>query len=228
MKIFGLLFIFCLANTFAQSSSTGDEDVVLITDGEGVITSGFTTKAPEVITKGNVYLFDNWVDKAQLFTKNKKKYIITGLNYNIKSDNFEIKMPNDSVFILDGNYIDHLNIKGTVFKKENVRNNVDFYEILLKKENISLYKKHKVRLIQGKFNPLDGSQQPNRYYKYFEYYLIKSDQSKKVNLKKKEIVSFLSDKSDDIKNYTKKNKLSYKNEKDVVKILTHYESLQQN
>jgi len=219
-----LIFIFSLTLTYGQTSSNGDEDVKIYIDGESNL--NYATFKETVVTKGNVYLFPKWVDNAKLYTRSNKKYVITGLNYNLKKDNFEIKMPNDSVFILDGNHIDHLNIQGSIFKKENIeKTGNEFYEVLLKDSKISLYKKHKVRLIPGKMHPLNGTQEPHRYHKYYEYYVIQNDKPSKIALRKKHITSLVQDKLDLVKDYTKRNKLSYKSEKDVVKLLKYYKTL---
>ena len=227
MKKSGLTVIILLSlilSTSAQTGSSGDEDVRLYIDGTSQLSvANFTN--PGIPTKGDVYLFSDWVNGAKLYTKNKQRYIISGLNYNIKKEVFEIKRSKDSIFTLDSNSIDHLNINGSIYKTEKVADDETFFEILLKKEELSFLKKNTIRLIVGKMNPLNGIQEPNTYYKSYDYYLIQDGESKKIKLKKKDLNSVFDTQSNIMKQYVKENSLSYKDEKDVIKIFAHYSTL---
>ena len=225
-KTIKLLFlIFFSGSISAQMNGTGDEDVNIFTDGESNL-SMVTFKIPETITKGNIYLFPKWVDGARLLTKTDKKYNIIGLNYNILSGNFEIKISKDSIFKLDSKYIKQINVKGSVFKKFNIKGNDNsFVEVLYESENILFLKKFNIRLLRGKFNPLDGTKSPDRYHIYYNFYYSKNGISYKIRLNKKNILPLFKEKHYVIMNDVKKNKLSFKNTDDLVKIFKFYEAL---
>ncbi|PJB11616.1 MAG: hypothetical protein CO119_11120 [Flavobacteriales bacterium CG_4_9_14_3_um_filter_40_17] len=68
---------------------------------------------------------------------------------------------------------------------------------------------------------------PPSYVDQSEFYIItdKHPTAKIFNLKKKDILNLLNDKSTEIELFVKKNKLNYKNEADVTKTFNYYNSL---
>ena len=219
-----LVFIKCI---HAQTGSTGDSNVEIFIDGESNLSMMMIKNQPSINnTLEKTYLFKEWVDGAKLYTKGKKEYTIRGLNYNISNNVFEIKISKDSVYILDSNYIDSIRYKESIF----IRNDSDdkfkgFYEVLFTGKKISLFKKHKLKLIRSKTNPLDGTVEPNKYYLYGQYYVFSNQNLKKIKLKKKVVLSLLLSKSKEVQKFVLNNKISYKKESDVIKILEFYDSL---
>jgi len=225
--LFLIILIICFGGLYAQTS--GDENVAIYFDGgdKGTgILSSVTIKEPIPITVGNVYLFKEWVKGAELFSTTNKKYKIIGLNYNIQKGKFQIKISKDSVFTLDSNYIDHIIINKRIFRKlDSDANSKEFYEIVFSGKDFSIVKKNNLRLIQGKLNLLDGSIEPNKYYTYQEYYLNRNGRLVKFNLKRKAVLSLFEEKATPLSNYAKKNRLSYKKEKDVIKMFKYFNTL---
>ncbi|WP_340074431.1 hypothetical protein [Leptobacterium sp. I13] len=215
-----------------NSSDMGKQNVTLYFDG-GIDTdagnlnlSSVSYKEPKRVTEGDVYLFSKWED-AELYSKTGKKYKILGINYNVKNDRFEIKVAKDSVFVIAPNYIDYVDVNDVLYKKydKSVNNLEGYYEIVYKGNKLSLLKKHNVRLVKGKMNPLNGIVDPDKYYLYYDYYIQKVDQVKEIILKEKTINKFLGNKIELINKYVKSNNLSYKKEKDIIRILEYYDSL---
>ncbi|SFS80072.1 hypothetical protein, partial [Lutibacter maritimus] len=58
-----------------------------------------------------------------------------------------------------------------------------------------------------------------------KYYMYLNNTLTEINLKKKDILNVFNLKKEEIINFVKKNKLSYHNEEDVLKIYTFYNSL---
>lgn len=220
-----LLLIFFSGSMYAQILGTGDEDVNVFTDSESNLAM-VTFKEAIIITEGNVYLFPKWIDRARLLTKTGKNYTIIGLNYNIQSDSFEVKISKDSIFKIDSNNIKEINANGSVFKKNDIKGiDNSFVEVLYESENISLLKKYNLRLLKGKLNPLDGSRTPDKYQIYDHFYYYQNEMIKKIRLNKKNILPLFKEKSSIIEDYVKKHKLSYKNDYDLAKMLKFYEAL---
>ncbi|MDY8137713.1 hypothetical protein [Aquimarina sp. 2201CG5-10] len=71
-----------------------------------------------------------------------------------------------------------------------------------------------------------GGTMPPTFTEDYQYYIKdKSGNLKTVRLKKKDLLKVLNDKKSEIEKYASSSKLSYKKEKDVIKILDHYNTL---
>ena len=233
MKLLLVILLICSGtHMHAQSSGQDSEDqsVSLFFDGnynDGVGSlSTALIKESTPITIGNVYLFKKWVNNAKMVSTTNKEFKIIGLNYNIEKGKFQIKISKDSVFTLDSNYIDHILVNNRNFIKLDQKNNSNgFYEMIYDGKNISFVKKAGLRLIKGKLNPLDGSISPNKYHKFYTYYISKDNTLTKIKLKKKAIAPFFKDSMSKVNTYVKRNNLSYKKEKDVMQILSYLDTL---
>ncbi len=222
---FLIVFMILSSVCSAQPTVTPEENVTLFVDGgidgTGDLTS-VTTREAEPVTIGNVYLFPSWINAAQLYTSTKKEFSIDNLNYNVKTDNFEIKMTKDSVFILKPSYLEQITLQGKTFKYYTTSStSKGFYEILYHGQNLSLLKKYYVRLIQGKLNPLDGSISPNTYYVSHKYFIKRDTIFSKLDNKKKSLLAAFPKKEKQLKSFIKKNKLSPKKEEHFIRIFKY-------
>lgn len=101
---------------------------------------------------------------------------------------------------------------------------------------ITLSQPGKIQLFYKPIKILSKAKEPTSSYEtYFppsyidesEYYIItsKNPTANIVKLKKKDILNLLADKMKDVESYVNKEKLNYKNEGDVIKIINFYNSL---
>jgi len=228
-KMKRLLFILLITNVLqAQTNEIEYEDVELYIDagidGSGELTS-VTFKELGPIIHGDVYLYTSWNNKAKFITKTNKVYKVSKLNYNIMKDAFQLKIAKDSVYTLSDNNIQKIEIDNAVFKKfDNIVNSNGFYEVLFAGEKNVLLKKHTVRLITGKLNPLNGITEPNKYHKEVRYFIKKDTKLKVLRLRKKHLFSHFKEQQKSLNKFIKSEKLVMKDQKDFIKVLQYIES----
>ncbi len=172
--------------------------------------------------KGSFYLYKNWKNKSSIITRNNKKYDLPNINFDLDIEKFISKTSKDSVFI----YTDLKEIKISDNKFIKIENK--YFEILIDKPSkISFFKNYSGKLKKAVLNKMTNQQlRPAEYVKLIKYFTLKNNQLSEVKLSKKNILKTIDPKNQkEIKKYIKDNKLSYKKEKDVLKILIHNNKL---
>ncbi|WP_435263748.1 hypothetical protein [Tenacibaculum sp. nBUS_03] len=172
--------------------------------------------------KGSIYLFKSWKNLSTLTSFSNKKLKIDNLNYDIENKQFVAKISNDSIYIFN-------NLK-TVKTPLSSFKNIDgtFYELLVDGK-VQLLKEY-----TGKYKKAVINKMTNQVVKKPQYvkteilYLRQNKKIKKIKLKRSSIQKITSSKKEDIKKYIKSNKLSYKKENDVIKILNYFNELLNN
>jgi len=225
------LILFFSIHSFGQLITSGPLDNKQVVDSNrlnDIWELRFSKQDPvKVEIDGSLYLFDTWENFGWIEHDNKK-YTLKDVNYNILMDQFEYKISNDSVFIFDNN-IDLIYLANKNFKKYYLDANTGhkYCEVLYEGSNYSLLKKYDVRLREAGPNPLMLKGNSNEFVKSKKYYINNNVTNTllPIKLKKNNIVALFSNKENDIKSYIKKNKISYKNENDLVKIFKYYDSL---
>lgn len=217
-KFFLLVFCISFSVVFSQDTtnfrtqSTGD-----------LLTSGFWIPASSINKniKGSNYLFEKWENFANIYSDNGNVFRITNLNYNIKSKKLEAKISNDSVFQFNTEGISKVRIMNSTFKLIDS----EFMKELMTGK-VGLYIKYSLKTKDAVFNPLTHDElTPEEIIKVEDYLIQVEGKSFDIKLKKGDILKFLKDKEKEVKDFVKRNKLSFSNEKDVVKILGYYNSL---
>ena len=217
-KFFLLVFCISFSVVFSQDTtnfrtqSTGD-----------LLTSGFWIPASSINKniKGSNYLFEKWENFANIYSDNGNVFRITNLNYNIKSKKLEAKISNDSVFQFNTEGISKVRIMNSTFKLIDS----EFMKELMTGK-VGLYIKYSLKTKDAVFNPLTHDElTPEEIIKVEDYLILVEGKSFDIKLKKGDILKCLKDKEKEVKDFVKRNKLSFSNEKDVVKILGYYNSL---
>ena len=185
---------------------------------------------PNIQYQGNPYLNEEFVE-GKITVDNELNYK-KQLRYNAYSDIFELRddqnqinslLRSSNVTILIDNSLFELNdyllndeIKVGYFEKLN-RNGK---RILLKQ-----YRKKFIDMVKAKSSYQSDS--PAKFVLDESYFIKKNEASPavKIILKKKNILSVLSDKEILVKEYISKNKLKLKNEQEVVQLFDYYNSL---
>lgn len=126
-------------------------------------------------------------------------------------------------FIIDNNYFRMMD-KGDFLNPANGNSFFLLPEISKSPYLIVKYrKKIKEVAVNNGYNNSSGYR---KYVQNSEYYILgKEKKYVKIKLTKKSILKILSDKESKIKEYVKKNKLNYKKENDIIKLLSFYHSL---
>ena len=167
---------------------------------------------------GDLYMLPNWNNEGILFLNNKK-YSLANLNFNISTNSFDSRVDRKKRFSYKNSTIDSVVINKQLFKKvEGV-----FYEVIFENKDNLFLKRHHFKVHGGAINRLNLT--VGKSYTTLDYdYLIKvADVFKKVELNKKGIIKLVETKASQelLIDFVKKEKLSYKKEKDFIEIFKY-------
>jgi hypothetical protein len=177
---------------------------------------------------GSVMFFKK-ENKGKIYVNNGKVYTIDNINYNIKTNQFQSRMENDSIFIyrMDGlkrvviNNTDFSIMYNPVEKKEKI------YEVIEPGMKISLVKDHIIKYQQSSPNPM-VNRKSSKFIKKWKYYTV-DNQNRIVpfKAKKKFLLGMIedADKKEKLKDYLSKNKLSAKKQEDLKKIFKYLNTM---
>ncbi len=234
-KIVLVAFLFSSSLIFSQpqtvgspTSSTSYASILLISgngDGDSSGSIGMFISKPNDI-EGDVYAFPNW-ENIGVIMADKRKFSLPNINLNIKTNNFESKFSKDSVFVFDIANIDHVLINNKKFESftylKNGSNRI--LEIIYDGDDYKMLKGYEVHLKKGKQDPLGIRKAVDKYVTTNTYYLKMGNDINKIRLQKKIILPLFKNKVNSVNSFVKKNNLSYKNEKDLVKMFKYYDTL---
>ncbi len=216
-----ILFTLMLSIFYGNSQETNVESA------QGTITSmdDFFSKklvgSGQSEVSGNPFLYDEWNNVGTINSKGKT-YNYNNLNYNIYKDEVALSKGKDSVFVIDKDLVDSFTINNKNFQKYNN----SFYEVLVLGKKVSLLKKYEIKVIEGMFNPTDGKKEIDRLSIVDDYYVNETGNILKFKPSKKALTKLFSDKENEVNNYIKMNKLSYKKEGDIIKIFKFYNEIE--
>jgi hypothetical protein len=220
------LFTFLLIFTagFAQS------DVIAITnetgDGTGmwVVQKGLDQKI-----KGSYYLFDGHMHTGVITVGGGKKYQVSNLNYNIKDDRLESRITADSVYIFDSRNIVQVDFGDVKFRTlmNPEKYGLSFFEVIGSFNKKSLLKLHTLKIVEGMINPMSHQKQtPDKFVKDTEYYVRDSSgEMEEFKLKKKTVLRFFNNISDEVDQYASEHDLSFKDDEDLIRIFKKYATI---
>ena len=102
----------------------------------------------------------------------------------------------------------------------------DYYYEVIDKENLSLLKRHIVEFVtMGTASGFGANKSTSKYKHQQVYYIKDHDKYKEVKLTKSSILKTLSDKKNELTSFSKKQKLSFSKEEDLIKLIDYYHSL---
>jgi len=173
--------------------------------------------------QGSNYLFDTW-ENHTVIVAGQKKYTINNINYNVRMQRFESQVDNKkSLFVYDLPSISSITINGkqfiSVFDYKTSSNNI--YEVIYQDGDKSLVKSYDIKVVQGSPNPM-VNRKKHKIKKDVSYFFKKGDHLNKVKLNKKGVLKALSfgkDNASKMEAFVRDNKLSYKKEVDLKRIL---------
>ena len=230
LKVLTILFFYSISVSaqVEYDMRLAAQSISAITNGGSNITGSWIPPKPKNnnYIKGSQYLFDSWAGQYIIVSNNGAKSQILNLNYNITSKKIESYIGKDSVFQFDLDQFDFIlkfDKKYKVYKNHQLEG---LFLELYNEKNIILYKETLITIQEGVMNPLTQELiSEGKYVKKAIYYLYNNGKYDKIKLGKSSILKSLNDKEKLIKAFVSENKLSYTGEKDVVKILTYYNSI---
>ncbi|MFB0938391.1 MAG: hypothetical protein QMB29_05610 [Urechidicola sp.] len=202
-----LLFFFISNIAMAQFVTIRNVESTLVTH-QGIEFTG------KLIDKTrDLHMFSDWKNQGVIHMDGKV-YRLRNINLNVSDNTIDSKVK-EKYFIYKSRLIDSISINNRNFK----RLGRSFYEVLLEKKDNLFLKKFDSRQLKSKSNRLGGTIVRTSKILKFKYLIQSNDEFIKIELNKKSILGLFEDKQDILLNYVKDEKLSYKKEEDLIKIL---------
>ena len=220
------VFILFLVSNFIFSQTNTQTDFRSAVSGETTnFGTSFFYNQPNKVVLGSAYLFDEWNNNGEIQTLTGERFLVRNINLNISRNAFEAKInDNDSIFSFNFNNIDQIIINEKKYKNYFSNGDNRVYQVIYNDKNFSLLKGFSVKLVTSSGNPM-VNRSNDKYVKKREYFfrnvndnLIDSFRLNKRSLNK--VIQNSPKGSATVLAYIELNDLSYKNELDVVQILT--------
>ncbi len=178
----------------------------------------------DIKAKGSPY-FEEDFKEVDIYIDNKF-YKKSMAKFNSLKDNIEIYAGNQSFSLSKRENIEVI-FPDYRYKVIDHNGKKEYYLVFNEFEKTSLLLKPKKNFREGK-EPTSSYEKyiPAQYLEDYKYYLKhKNGQLEQIKLKKKEILAVLKDHKTEIEKYASINKLSFKKEADLVKIINYYNTL---
>ena len=225
--LFFITSLFSLLNTNAQTYTLSNSQTtqIDILRGSPARVSDFTSFGAEendlTNIKGSPYYMDFKIGEVFINDKSLGRHF---LRYNGLSDNIEFKK-NDEVFTV--NKIDGMKviIEDITFKLYNKSGEKTFFLKFNEGETsllLSPRKSFKKKVLAKNSYSNDI---PAKFVDEYNYYILKDNEIIEVELKKKDITKVLEEHKNKMLDYASDNKLNFKNEDEVVKLIDYYNSI---
>ncbi len=189
------------------------------------VINGFFRKSSSTVDgkviEGSRFLLPNWENQGEIYAQGKVLKL-TNLNLDLSTDEFSQRKQNDSIFIFEKARIDSVKINNRLFKP-NQAGKMD--EILSEGKRALFIKSYEVEIIEGMFNPTDGTTKPSRYKIIENYAVVQGGIPRKVSLNKKNLSELFGKDKGLIESFMKENKFSYKEESDMIRVFNYYNTL---
>tara|TARA_Y100001936_G_scaffold92527_1_gene91055 strand:+ start:92 stop:778 length:687 start_codon:yes stop_codon:yes gene_type:complete len=220
--IFTLLVL--ASNIIIAQTNLGTDFNALGSNASSDFGTSFFYNQPNKFIIGSAYLFDEWNNDGEIQTLTGERFLVRNINLNISRNAFEAKInDNDSIFSFTFNNIKQIIINGKSYKNYYYNEDNRVYELVYSGNNFTLLKGFNVKLVTGSGNPMVN--RSNDKYVKKESYFIRSNSEKTIeNFKmNKRSLNRLFEKSavdlNRILGFIDSGNLSYKDEKDVIRML---------
>ncbi len=219
-----LLSIFLISNiVLSQTNSQTDFRSALTGETTNFGTSFFYNQPNKVIL-GSAYLFDEWNNDGEIQTLTGERFLVRNINLNISRNAFEAKInDNDSIFSFNFNNIKQIIINGKNYKNYFYNEDNRVYELVYTGKTFSILKGFTVKLVTGSGNPMVN--RSNDKYVKKESYFIRTTDTKVIEsfkMNKRSLNKLFENSFKDVGRilaFIDSGNLSYKDEKDVIRML---------
>jgi hypothetical protein len=184
--------------------------------------------AVTTVVKGTPYLDEAFVSGTILFANNKRN---VPLRYNAYKDLMEFQADGQARVLDPSTTIKKVNFGETTFVVEKYTNDKGIvkygYFTLLDTGKVCLFSKKSVKFTPGlKGRALDGGDQPAEYRRNPDEFYFKVAGGQMIEVKNiKTMVAAFPDKQDELLTFAKKEKISPRDEKELIKLVKYYNSL---
>lgn len=184
--------------------------------------------AVDATVKGTPYLDESYVDGTIIFATNTRT---APLRYNAHKDLFEFKIDGQSRVLDPSTTVKKVNFGEATFVVEKYVNDKGItkygYFALLDSGKVSLYSKKSVKFTPGmKGRALDGGDQPAEFRRAPDEFYFKTANGELIEIKSiKAMIAAFPDKQDEALAFAKKEKISPRDEEELVKLVKYYNSL---
>lgn len=238
LKNFLIMTLFSAGLTsFAQTAISnatnynvgGNDSQVFTTNGGAWVTS----KLVDTGVEGSTYVFKNW-SRSKIHAIDGSVFSVPYLNLNSQNSSFEAKMSNgvngstakNKNYIFDGSKISKVEVGNRTFFRLKIEEGFRFMEFIYNNDDLGLYKLHYSYLKSSPLNPLTQQKQgKDKVMVKLAYYKKMDGEVIKIKLKKKELYAFYGDHKDEMVKYVKENRLSVKEDDDLLRIFRHLNTL---
>ena len=219
-----LTLIFLISNLVLSQTNTQTDFRSALTGESTNFGTSFFYNQPSKVILGSAYLFDEWNNDGEIQTLTGERFLVRNINLNISRNAFEAKInDNDSIFSFNFNNIKQIIINGKYYK--NYFNNEDnrVYELVYSGKTFSILKGFTVKLVTGSGNPMVN--RSNDKYVKKESYFIRSTDKKTIEsfkMNKRSLNKLFENNLKDVSRilaFIDSSNLSYKDEKDVIRML---------
>ena len=219
-----LLVLIIITNLSLAQTNVATDFKALGSDQNTNFGTSFFYNQPNKVILGSTYLFDDWNNDGEIQTLTGERFLVRNINLNISRNAFEAKINNnDSIFSFNFNNIKQVIINGKSFKNYFSNEDNRVYELIYSGTQFTILKGFSVKLVTGSGNPMLN--RSNDKYVKKESYFIRSLENNTIEgfkLSKRSLNKLFQNSSIDVSRilaYIDSNKLSYKDENDVIKIL---------
>lgn len=229
-SLFSIILMYGFYISFAQNGHTVEDGVSAVGfSGGGIVIKDMPKKKGK--SEGTVYLSNDW-NVGNILLENEKALIDHQFNYNLQSHQLEIKDDEGDIRVLNFGAVKNFawqSKKGpeyyepcTIYDK----NMPGFFKVLNSEGKAKFLVKPSLEIIYANHNPaMDAGKNHDTYTVSYDYYIYNGGKLIKVRKRKNSILSALKDKKEEVKNYAKENKLRFKDEKDIAKMVDYYNEL---
>lgn len=202
--------------------------ILLISAANAQVIQPTNPSAVDATVKGTPYLNETYVDGTILFATNSRA---TQLRYNAYKDHFEFKADGQSRVLDPSTTIKKVNFGESTFVVEKYVNDKGIpkygYFALLDSGKVNLFSKKSVKFTPGmKGRALDGTDQPAEFRRAPDEFYFKIGSGDLIEVKSiKAMIAAFPDKQDELQQFAKKEKISPRDEEELVKLVKYYNSL---
>jgi len=190
-------------------------------DGANVGASSMIFNPPRAVS-GSYYLFDSFNNNGVFFTNNDRELLIRNINLNIHTGLFESEIDDQTVFTFNFENLNRIIVNGREFISilQPSTGKAFVYEVIYAGEDFSLLKQHYLYVKEGSTNPM--ALRPDKYVIKNDYILKKGKKMTNFKLKKSNVLALYGKRSSELEAFAKENKLSFKNDADLNRMLTNF------
>ena len=221
-----LTLIFLISNLVLSQTNTQTDFRSALTGESTNFGTSFFYNQPSKVILGSAYLIDEWNNDGEIQTLTGERFLVRNINLNISRNAFEAKInDNDSIFSFNFNNIKQIIINGKYYKNYFYNEDNRVYELVYSGKTFSILKGFTVKLVTGSGNPMVN--RSNDKYVKKESYFIRSTDKKTIEsfkMNKRSLNKLFENNLKDVSRilaFIDSGNLSYKDEKDVIKMLEY-------